>query len=116
VEALGKAPSDEALHQVRIGAKRARYAAEAVAPVVGRPATRFAELVAELQSTLGEYNDAVITRDWLRDAVAEMPAATAFVAGALSERERGLARQARAEWPAVWKKLSRRKLHAWMER
>src|SRR4030095_5241773 len=36
VRRAGATPSDEALHQIRIRAKRARYAAEAVKPVVGR--------------------------------------------------------------------------------
>src|SRR5207249_11170533 len=38
---LGPEPGDAALHRVRIRAKRARYAAEAVAPVVGARARRF---------------------------------------------------------------------------
>ena len=42
VEAAGDDPTDAQLHQIRIAAKRCRYAAEALAPVVGRPARRFA--------------------------------------------------------------------------
>ena len=38
VHGLGDEPSDEALHEVRIKAKRARYAAELVAPALGKPA------------------------------------------------------------------------------
>src|SRR5581483_4295957 len=47
VDALADDHSDDALHQVRIRAKRCRYAAEAVAPVVGKPATRLAQAVAQ---------------------------------------------------------------------
>ncbi len=43
VNALGKRPADAALHHVRIMAKRARYAAEAAAPVVGKDASEFVE-------------------------------------------------------------------------
>ena len=43
VDALDDDPPDEALHEVRIRAKRARYAAEAVAPAVGTAAKRFAK-------------------------------------------------------------------------
>ena len=43
VEALPETPSDADLHQVRIKAKRARYAAELAAPMVGRPAERFVD-------------------------------------------------------------------------
>ena len=38
VKALGESPSDEELHEVRIRTKRVRYAAEAAAPIVGKPA------------------------------------------------------------------------------
>ena len=37
-KALGDEPSNEQLHEVRIRTKRVRYAAEAAAPIVGRPA------------------------------------------------------------------------------
>ena len=50
---LGDDPPDEELHAVRIRAKRCRYAAEAVAPAVGKPAKRFAAAVAEVQEVLG---------------------------------------------------------------
>jgi CHAD domain-containing protein len=116
INKLDKSPTDEQLHAVRIAAKRCRYAAEAVAPVMGKPARRFAETVAELQQTLGDYNDSVVTTAWLQGAVAEMEGSTAFIAGTLSEKERGQASKLRTAWPEVWTKLSRKKLHSWMER
>src|SRR5262249_44238819 len=42
VEALDDDPPDPELHRVRILAKRARYAAEAITPSVGKAARRFA--------------------------------------------------------------------------
>jgi hypothetical protein len=42
VRRAGATPPDEALHRIRIRAKRARYAAEAVKPVLGKPARAFA--------------------------------------------------------------------------
>jgi CHAD domain-containing protein len=116
VRKLDKVPTDEQLHSVRIAAKRVRYAAEAVAPVFGKPARRFAEAVADLQQTLGDYNDSVVTTAWLRGAVSDMEPSTAFIAGALSEKERGMAQTMKAAWPAVWKRLSRKKMHQWMEK
>jgi CHAD domain-containing protein len=116
VRKLDKVPTDEQLHSVRIAAKRVRYAAEAVAPVFGKPARRFAEAVADLQQTLGDYNDSVVTTAWLRGAVSDMEPSTAFIAGALSEKERGMAQKMKAAWPAVWKRLSRKKMHQWMEK
>src|SRR5581483_4432831 len=57
VDALADDHSDDALHQVRIRAKRCRYAAEAVAPVIGKPATRLAQAVAQVQTVLGDWHD-----------------------------------------------------------
>src|SRR5205807_5753268 len=67
VRALEDTPPDEALHEVRISAKRVRYAAEAVAPVIGRKASRFARAAADLQEVLGEHHDAVVTGQLLRE-------------------------------------------------
>src|SRR5438876_138591 len=49
VRQLPEQPTDPELHRIRILAKRARYAAEAVAPVVGEGAIAFARAAAKLQ-------------------------------------------------------------------
>jgi CHAD domain-containing protein len=61
------AEQDQHLHDVRIAAKRARYAAEAVRPVIGKPAKAVADAMAAVQETLGDHQDAVVERQWLRD-------------------------------------------------
>lgn len=70
VRALDGDPTDQELHDVRIHTKRVRYAAEAVAPLVGRQARSFATAAAELQDVLGDLNDAVVAerrlREWAR--------------------------------------------------
>ena len=68
VDALGDEPADEELHEVRIKAKRARYAAEA-ASVVLPGAAAHAKAIAGVQDVLGEQHDAVVAEAWLRDAV-----------------------------------------------
>ena len=60
VQDLDDDPPDEDLHAVRIRAKRARYAAEAVAPAIGKAAKRFASAVADVQEVLGNHQDAVV--------------------------------------------------------
>ncbi|MFI5623630.1 CHAD domain-containing protein [Nocardioides sp. NPDC051685] len=50
------------LHDVRKAAKRIRYSVEAVVPVFGADAERFAAKLADLQDVLGEHHDAVVTR------------------------------------------------------
>jgi CHAD domain-containing protein len=110
---LDRNAADGELHQVRIAGKRARYAAEAVAGVVGKPAMRFAQAVAELQTALGDYNDAVTSADWLRLTAGDLDAPTAFVAGTLSQHQRSLARKSRRRWPKAWKRLNRSNMHSW---
>ncbi len=106
--------SDEALHQIRILAKRCRYAAEAAAPVIGEPASAFAKAVARLQEVLGEQHDAVVAAGWLQRAAASARRQEAFVAGQLAAAERARAGAARERWPQVWKAASRKRLRTWL--
>jgi CHAD domain-containing protein len=104
-------PSDASLHAARIRAKRARYAAEAVTPVFGKRAAAFAKAAADLQDVLGEHQDSVVARAWLREAAAG--GADAFVAGELSAIEAQAAADARAAWPKARKAVSRKRLRFW---
>ncbi len=106
--------SDDDLHGIRIHVKRVRYAAEAVAPVGGREARRFAEAAAELQGVLGEHHDAVVAEAWLREWAAGRPPAGAFAAGMLGGIERAAAADARSRWRKAWRALDDRKLRSWM--
>jgi CHAD domain-containing protein len=112
VERAREDASDASLHAVRIRAKRARYAAEAVSPVFGKPAAGFAEAAARLQDALGEHQDSVVARAWLRETAAS--GADAFVAGELSAIEAQAAAAVRATWPKAWKALSRKRLRFWV--
>ncbi len=116
VEALGDDPPDEALHAVRIRAKRCRYAAEAVAPAVGRAAKRFAQAVEALQEVLGEHQDAVVAARWVRTHAADGGGRVdrAFVAGELAGLEDVAARASRAAWPAAWAEARRGRFRRWM--
>jgi CHAD domain-containing protein len=113
VRQLGDDPPDAALHAVRILAKRARYAAEAVAPVAGQAATDFARAVARLQEVLGDHHDAVVAQGWLREAAARHPG-EAFAAGTLAGLEQAEAQRCREAWPAAWAAASRKQLRGWM--
>jgi CHAD domain-containing protein len=101
------------LHEVRIRAKRCRYAAEAVAPVVGAPARRFAKRIAAVQDVLGAHHDAVVAAEWLRDAATHAPTADRFAAGALAGMVRLDEEAARAAWPAAWAAARRKQLRSW---
>jgi CHAD domain-containing protein len=115
VKAIGKQPADEDLHAVRIEAKRVRYAAEAVAPVLGRQARTFARAAATLQEVLGDLNDAVVAERWLRGWAGESRSTpAAFAAGQLAGLERAAAQETRARWRKAWKELASPKLRSWM--
>jgi CHAD domain-containing protein len=111
--AAWREPTDADLHEVRIRAKRARYAAEALTPAFGNPAQRFARAAAELQSVLGLHQDAVIAAGWLGEQAAHAGAGTAFVAGELAGLQRAAARDSRDGWRRAWKALDRAKLRFW---
>jgi CHAD domain-containing protein len=105
-------PTDAELHRIRILAKRARYAAEAVAPVAGEAAQAFARAVAKVQAVLGEHQDSVTAQAWLR--AARVSGRRAFVAGELIALERIAAAGARRAWPKAWDSLDRKRLRDWM--
>jgi CHAD domain-containing protein len=107
--------ADEELHEVRIRAKRARYAADVAALVIGKPARRLADEVAALQEVLGEHQDACVARDWLRRAAVDVDAPAAFVAGELAAKQDQEADALRSAWPPAWRRASKGKLRAWLK-
>jgi CHAD domain-containing protein len=113
---LGKQPTDADLHDLRIRAKRVRYASEAVAPVVGEPAQRLASAAARLQRVLGDLNDSVVAEAWLLGWAAGDGRSPhgGGTARELARLESVDAARLRSEWPRAWKRLSSRELREWM--
>jgi CHAD domain-containing protein len=112
--ALGKRPSNDALHRARIRAKRARYAAELAEPAVGKRAKRFVSAAKTFQDVVGEHQDAVVAEDRIRAAARNAGSASAaLAAGRLVQLERDRRRASRAAVPGAWKKLERRGRKAW---
>ncbi len=104
------------LHEARKAAKRLRYAAEALIPAFHDDAERLAKTVKELQSHLGDIQDAAVSRERLLGAAsrAREDGIDTFPAGVLWAREDEAIRSADAEVPAVWKKAKRKKRRAWL--
>ena len=114
--AAGSPPDREAaLHDVRKAAKRARYAAESAAAVAGRPATRLAARMQELQDVLGEHQDAVTARELHRDLGAAAHAAgnDSFTFGVLCGQEDAAAAEARARYPRTLERATSGKAVGW---
>lgn len=120
VEDLDDASSDSSYHSVRILAKRARYAIEAVTPFLrGKEqdsAARFAKAAAEVQDVLGAHQDAVVAIKTVRSAVSTRPqdSVFAFAAGRLLERESIAARSSRDSFGDAWERLERKKSLRWL--
>jgi CHAD domain-containing protein len=107
---------ETALHEARKAAKRARYAAEALRPVCGKPARRFGRQMKRVQSVLGEHQDAVITRQCLRDLAvrAALAGENAFAYGVMYEAEAERARQLQGQARRTWKKASAARHRRWL--
>ncbi len=114
--ALGADPPDPALHAVRIRAKRARYAVEAVARAVDSEQPRkFAAALTALQDVLGDHQDAVVAEAWLRARIEPGgDPVEAYAVGMLAGLLRVDALAATAALPCAWKRASRRQLRTWL--
>ncbi|WP_338676661.1 CHAD domain-containing protein [Streptomyces sp. SCSIO 30461] len=99
---------DLALHEARKAAKRARYAAEAATPALGKPARRLARRMKAVQTVLGDHQDSVVARSTLRDLAIQAHAAgePSFTWGLLHGQEEALAARRERELPGVWAKAS----------
>ncbi|MFD9359275.1 CHAD domain-containing protein [Streptomyces sp. NPDC060031] len=99
---------DLALHEARKAAKRARYAAEAATPALGKPAKRLAKAMKKVQSLLGDHQDSVVARDALLGLAVQAAGAgeSAFTWGVLYAHEEALAARREQELPDIWAKAS----------
>jgi CHAD domain-containing protein len=114
VRKAGRRPSDAELHRIRIEAKQLRYAAEAAAPVIGRPAVRTAARAERLQTVLGDFHDAVTAEAWLREQAVHATRAASFVAGMLAAEQIRRQQTLRRRWRSSWRRLNQPKARAWL--
>ena len=117
---LRRKSPDEALHKVRIRAKRTRYAAEAVAgalpPSESKAATRLAKRCSDVQDVLGDFQDAVVAAGVIEELGRRhrQSGPLNFALGRMAEREYKLAQQKRAEFPGVWASVAKNKNLEWL--
>jgi CHAD domain-containing protein len=113
---LSPGDPDDNWHAARIRAKRARYAADAVAATLGGGAAGLAKALGKVQNLLGEHQDAAVAAGtWLAAAAADPDDhALAVTAGRLYERERAVIREARERFPAAWAAASKPALTGWL--
>ncbi|WP_328913545.1 MULTISPECIES: CHAD domain-containing protein [unclassified Streptomyces] len=103
------AARDIALHEARKAAKRARYSAEAVRPVLGEWAAGYTARVKAVQQLLGEHQDSVMCRAELSRLRADALAAGEDPApyDAIARREHALAAGTEERLPGVWDEVVR---------
>ncbi len=114
IKALVEEPTADALHRVRIKAKRARYAAELAELAVGKPAARVVAKAKVVQDVIGSHQDAVVAEERIRSLLSgseDRPAALA--AGRLIEREHRRRERSRELLPAALDDLLAAGRRAW---
>jgi CHAD domain-containing protein len=105
------APTEDALHRVRIRTKNLRYSLDTLAPVLHPSARNHAKALAALQDHLGHIQDGTVVERWLRARGTRV--ADPFVAGELVGIERARREQLVDTWRAEWRRATRPRLRRW---
>jgi CHAD domain-containing protein len=116
VRALTLDGADAEWHETRKAAKKARYAAEACAPVLGTPAKKLAKQVERVTEMLGEHQDAAVAAQRLHEfaLAGRVGAESAFCLGVLHAAERDAVRKARADFLDIWPEVARTRWRTWL--
>jgi len=98
---------DTQWHEARKASKRLRYAAEAAAPVLGKPADRLVKQVKQVQELLGDHQDAVVARPVLREIgiAAHLDGENGFTYGILHQRQTDAGRLHEGDITRAWRRL-----------
>lgn len=113
--ATDPAEREERLHDARKAAKRARYAAESVAPVFGKDARDFAAAMEGVQEALGEHLDSLNTQNRLWELASQTPLpSTAFTYGRLHAQEDVRSEASAALAQTAWGRASKKRLRRWL--
>jgi inorganic triphosphatase YgiF len=107
--------STEQRHELRLGLKKLRYAADFFLPLFGSHAAskRYARRLSQLQERLGRYNDAATTRGLLaRLPVADIPAGAREAIGAVAGWQACRLACTEPDLQSAWRDF-RRAAHPW---
>ncbi|MCF4006222.1 CYTH and CHAD domain-containing protein [Corynebacterium uropygiale] len=107
---------EEHLHDMRKAAKRLRYSAEAVGAATGLKTKKLAKACKEMQSLLGDFQDAVTSREIIQRAAAKAQrrGESTFGYGMLYQRERMHGLEALRDYDRVAEDI--RKAHSKLRR
>jgi CHAD domain-containing protein len=119
-DAMSEGWTDADYHELRIRAKRARYAADAIGPALDGARRDGADAIRKrltaLQTLLGELQDAATSRDEILAAAVRHADDGPFnlAAGVTLEREAQRASAARQMVPDAWRELRKPKHRRWV--
>ena len=121
VRVLEEDDSDEQWHKVRIKSKRARYAAEALAPALDSKAAagveRFGAWAKNIQTLLGDHQDAVVAKEVIREiATKQGDQGFSFAMGRLFERQQADAEELREQFSSAWQEFDPKKVRSWLRK
>jgi CHAD domain-containing protein len=104
------------LHDARKAAKRTRYSAEALVPIFGSDAERFADAAEGVQEVLGGHHDAATLLPRLRQLgmQAHLDGENAFTYGRLHALEQARIADMEEAFARAWSSASRKKLRRWL--
>lgn len=99
---------DTDLHELRIRAKKLRYALETFQPMYGSRTRRMIARTKALQDLLGEHQDHAFAREWMRENALrneDLPPETLIEVGELIERRRQEMDEIRGRWNDAYAKV-----------
>ena len=111
-KALEAKPSPANLHKVRLASKRLRYTLELFQPCYGRKFDERMKALKNVQTALGDVNDAVTAGQLVRDAMPQSPRRKAL-RGYLKKRAAEKAEEFRVHWMEQFDAAGQEKL--WLE-
>ena len=110
---LDEASPPEALHRLRVRAKKLRYALEPLRAVGGKPARRMLRRLERVQERVGLYHDTTTAAAWLRgwaDEAHDAPPAAMMAAGALIHSLERRIRRLRVRSLKTWRRAEMEEL------
>ncbi|MEQ1794730.1 MAG: CYTH and CHAD domain-containing protein [Nitrospira sp.] len=111
---LAAAPSNAAIHRLRIKVKRTRYTAELAEHSSGKAVTTFIKRARALQDLLGTHQDAVQMESYLREFAHRATSVRAgFAAGRIVERQHAYRAIALKQLPKLWRRLLKQGKKIW---
>jgi CHAD domain-containing protein len=117
-DALKETSDADAFHEVRIRAKRLRYALDAFGSLYGEAAQEYLDALARLQHVLGEFHDSAVRTEMFAQIVTHgrrVPAATSFLVGRLVERDQRKFEKCRRRFAKAYRRIRRGRWRALSE-